>query len=314
MANIITGIWSLDANARRNLFKGIAWTFLFKIFDVIPDIMIALMINLAIFKKQSFLSRVGFSSGLSTIYFLLGIILFAFVINSFCHFFGTLAFKRAARIIHYRLMINLSHHRSSQKSMNDAANEIQIHKIHQIEAVDKFISRSLQQVFRIIFSSMIIGAILLAIGVKFLCYVIFPLLPTFLFIGFLQRKIIPPTDQKFRFELMEMISRSNVTDFGIEDRVLFGIASSYHELQNDRDHTTYLQSALFPIARFSIQIGFLAILMHGIFMVLYGQVTVGAFFATIFLSRKFLQPFTLFYGLLNDCRRGIKALVNLTTN
>jgi ABC-type bacteriocin/lantibiotic exporter with double-glycine peptidase domain len=74
-----------------------------------------------------------------------------------------------------------------------------------------------------------------------------------------------------------------------------------------RDNIIYLDAALNSITKIFIQIALLVIIIHGILMLFHQHINIGAFVATVFLSRKFLQPFSFLGGLVDNCRKGIRA-------
>lgn len=325
MIGAILKIWSIEPTAHKHLFRAIVFTFLFKICDIIPEIVIGLLLNLAFHKERSFLCRLGFANDLSTVFLLGGVILLAFIANSCAHFFSSLQFKLAALKLTHRLKMDLCRYILFQPD-NQAFEEHeailakQSQKNLEIDAIGVFVSRTLVDFFRIIFSSIIIGLILFCIDFNFLFYVLIPLPMTLFFACFLQKKIAPH-DNKIKQSIKALNkeidnfvnSLTTIKDFGIEDRVYGRVESKASHLNHALLKKSSLSLALLPMTQVFIQVGFLAILIYAIHLVFINQITIGAFTVVIFLSRKFLFPFSFLGALVDSCEIGIKALKNMTT-
>lgn len=324
MISALLKIWSIEARARTHLLRATASTFLFRISDIVPDIIIGLTINLAFLKKQSFLCLHGFACDLSTVYFLGGVILLALLINSATQFLSSLEFKFAATKIHHRLKMDLCRHiltqpddQAFEEHETILAKERQ--KNLEIDAIELFISRTLEDFFKIMFSSLIIGSILFFIDFNFLFFVLLPLPITFLFAFFLEKKMGPHYDKikqatkEMHYEVDNLVNGlTTIKDFGIEDRVFLRVESKAESLKKLHEIKSYLSLALLPMTQVFIQVAFLAILIHGVTLVFHNQITIGAFAATIFLSRKFLFPFSFLGALVDNCAAGIKALKQIS--
>jgi ATP-binding cassette subfamily B protein len=231
MINALLNICSIDREAKKRLQRGIAWTFIFKIFDIIPDILIGLIINLAILKDRSFLFSKGFANNLSTIYLFAGFILFAFIASNISQFFSTLEFKRAASLLQYRLKMKSCHSLLFQQEENiskksETLTGIQRQKSLEIDKIEYFISRTLEEFFRILFSSILVGSILFYIRPQFLLYVLLALPFTYFFAVYLQKKLHPhnnnikQTSKEIHHDIDELINcLPIIKDFCIEDRL-----------------------------------------------------------------------------------------------
>lgn len=316
--NVVAKMWSIDNDAGKAIVKSALWTFIFKLFDVVPDITIGLIINCAILKDQSFLSQLGFPSDVTTIIVFTAVILCAFVASNGAHYCIALELGKAATIVTYRLKMDLCQSILFSSYNREAAADKQHQKNHDIETIDFFIRRTYEEMLKIGFSSVVIGVILVCIAPQFLLYALLPVPITFYVAKVLNKKIEPHQDgvkhatKDLQRDIDELIAcLPTVKDFAIEQRVLCAVEQKASFLRQTRHGSLSITSLLLPSTRIFIQIASLAIVVHGIFLVWHHEISIGALAAAIFLSRKFLQPFSSLGMVWNNYRKGTAALRDL---
>lgn len=316
----------LEPKSKKHIFLGIAFTLLLKVFEVIPDILIGLMIDLTIRKERSFLFKLGLPSDLSTIYILSGMILIAWIGNNYFQFLSSLEWKHAARIVQYRLRMDLCYKILAQDLVYSSNEKESLRENHrsinyEIEMVELFINRTMEDFFKVVFSSLITGIILYWVKPEFLYYALVSLFLTIMLAIYLQKKIRPLYDsvkkatKQMHFLIDEFINaKSIISDFGIEDRIHEKVESSAEFLNQESKKTSYLNAAMIPLTRIFIQLGLIVILIHGAILVFNGQIFFGAFAVTIFLSRKFLFPLSFLGGLVDSLLKGAKSAKAILSN
>lgn len=316
MINVVAKIRSIDKCAGNYFLKSIFFSFWFKFFDIIPDIAIGLLINFAISRDRSFLVRIGLTNDLSTIYFIISVISLTFIASIVAQFFLSLSLKKSASIVHHRLKLNFC--RSALYSpIRDTAAEL--HDRNQdIETIDVFIKSTLEELLKLTFSSILVGIVLAMIAPQFLFYALLPLPLTFVIAHLLNKKIAPHHAQirqasnSMQQEINELITcLPTIRDFSIEERIFNKIHNQAVILDHRRDLSNRLASMLMPATRVLIYAAFIAIMFHGIILVWHNELSIGSFAAAVFLSRKFLQPFSFSGSLLNNYRKGLASLKNL---
>lgn len=317
-------IASLDLECRRRVFWGIIFTFLFKLFEAVPDVLLGLMIDTAFHKQTSVLGRYGVSSDLRAVYVIGGAILLTWLGCSLFQFLGSLKWKQAASAIQYRLRMNLSafilqRETIPLKAQGQGSLRSDYRTTNQeIDDVEFFVHRTLEDFFRLFFSTLIVGPVLLFIAPLFLVYALIPIVPTFFMAREIQRRIRPgynavkSATKAMCGEIDELLSGFGVIkDFGIEARFYSKLEKAAQHLDHESVRTSYLTAAMAPMTRTLVQFGVLAILIHAVVMVFHGEISFGGFAAASFLSRKFLLPFTFLGGLADMCGKGVRALGNV---
>ncbi|MCX6126913.1 MAG: ABC transporter ATP-binding protein [Proteobacteria bacterium] len=320
----VVKIAKLDRICGVRMFCGIFCTFLFKLFEAVPDILFGLMIDTVIHKKTSFLARQNFGSDLKMVYFLGGMILLAWVSGSLFQFLGALGWKQAASAIQLRLRMHLcsyvlnQHEITSGGETRDSLRSDHRMTNQEIDDVEFFVHKTLEDFFRLAFSTIVVGPLLFAIAPPFLLYAILPILPTFFVARFIQKRIRPGYNavkmsiKRMYQEIDELLSGFGVIkDFGIEDRFYNKVKRTAQDLDAESRRTSYLTSAMSPLTRILVQFGVLAILIHAVLLVFHNEISFGEFAASSFLSRKFLLPFTFLGSLVDLCAKGTNALNNI---
>lgn len=311
----------LDKSCGVPMFWGIFFTFLFKVFEAAPDVLFGVLVDTVFHREASFLARHGFPADLRAVYVIAGLILLGWLAGSLSQFFGTLGWKRAASAVQFRLRMRLCSDVLSQKSITapsegkDSLRSDYRMSNQEIDDVEFFVHRTLEDFFRLVFSTIVVGPLLFVIAPPFLLYALIPILPTFLAARAIQRRIRPGYNAVKRAmkvmyqEIDEMLSGFGVIkDFGIEARFYDKVARAARFLDAESRRTSYLTAAMSPMTRILVQLGVLAILIHAVVMVFHHQISFGEYAASSFLSRKFLLPFTFLGSLADMCAKGIGAL------
>ncbi len=316
--HLIKKTWLVDDVARKQIVKGVFWSFWASVFDVIPDILIALTINFAILKDGSFLHHIGLVSNLSTAYGIATIVFISLIAQIAAQFLSTLGFKRAARLTQLRLLCSLWRclldlRLETNETGVELVNSYQ-QQAEELEIIEGFIGRTLEDGCKLLFSSLIIGSILLYVEPKFLLYVVLPLLPVFFLTRVQQKKMAPYNDKVKRalrhiHEECDVLVRLSSDSY---DENYRRFTDKAYLIGQTRDRAFSVNSAIISAIRISIRGGFLLILLHGVSMVFHHEISIGTFVATIFLSRKFLQSFSGLNGLINAYQRGLEAITQFT--
>lgn len=314
MNSIITML-RLETKAKNHSLLGILYIFLFKVFEVIPDVLYGFLIDTVIHKNRSFLFKSGFLHTLETIYILGLLILVSWIGNIYFQYLSSLQWKHAARIIQYRLRMTLCLDLLDVERHNANGNESVLESYRsaneEIETVEFFIHITMQECFKILFSIVIAGALLFYIAPQFLLYVVLPIPPMLFFAVFLQKKIRPhylsirkATKSMFA-EIEELIGNlSTIQTFGKEERFYRKVETAASRLDQAYDKASAVNSAIIPVTRVFIQLGILGILVHGAVMVYEGKLAFGAFAATGLLCRKFLLPLSTIGGIVDKWLKG----------
>jgi ABC-type multidrug transport system fused ATPase/permease subunit len=317
----VVKISKLDKTCGIRMFVGIFFTFLFKIFETVPEILFGLMIDTVFHKNASFLARHNLAPDLQTIYILSGFILLVWIAGSLFQFLGSLGWKQAASSIQYSLRMHLCSHVLNQKTIptgSEGKDSLRSgHRMtnQEIDDVEFFVHKTLEDFFRLAFSTIIVGPILFIIAPPFLLYAVLPIIPTFFAARAIQKRIRPGYSsvkkamKRMYHEVDELLSGFEIIkDFEIEDRFYNKVKKAAQHLDAESRRTSYLTSAMSPMTRILVQIGVLAILIHAVMLVFYNEMSFGEFAASLFLSRKFLLPFTFLGSLVDMCAKGSNAL------
>ncbi len=305
---------------RNSILKASISTFLFKLFDIIPEIIFGLILDLAIRKKNSLLFQFHFFENTWNI-FLLGLFAFLiFLLGAIFQYLSSKQWKLAASSIQLYLRMQLCQYilykdnhieEPSKEILRD--NERSLNR--SIEVIEYFIGNTIEDFLKLIFSVLIIGPILFFIAPFFLFYAIFSLIPVFLLAILFQNKIrhlFQNTRNKMFFlcrEFNELISGIYVVkDYALENRFYIKIKEHADALQKSYINSNNINSLIILVTRVCIQIGIIVILVHGAVLLINGKISIGLFTAASFLSRKFLLPFSFFATIFDKLIKGIDSL------
>jgi ATP-binding cassette, subfamily B, bacterial len=310
---------------RKSFLWATIGTFLFKLFDVVPEILLGLMIDVAIRQEHSFLFQHHFSASRSSIFLFGSLALLTWVLGILFQFLSSMQWKRIASSVQLKLRMQLCHYiLTYEKKQTHSTTEFVTLRDYDrstnrsIEIVEFFISYTIEDFFKLFFAALIVGPILFIIAPIFLFYALISLIPVFFISIILQKKAQPLyqfAKKKMLYmyrEIDELISNISVLkDYALESRFYQKIKIKAGELQQANDLANIVNSAMVPAARIFIQCGLIAILVHGAILIFNEQISFGAFAAASFLSRKFLLPFAFFGGLIDKIIKGFNSFQDL---
>ena len=162
---------------RKSMLWATTGTFLFKLFDVIPEIILGLMIDVAIRQEQSFLFQYHFAANRSSVFILGALALLTWLLGILFQFLSSMQWKHAASSVQFQLRMQLCHYilTHQKKQAHSTAKAVTLRDDDRgtnrsIEMVEFFISYTLEDFFKLFFAALIVTPILFIIAPVFLFY------------------------------------------------------------------------------------------------------------------------------------------------
>ena len=184
-----------------------------------------------------------------------------------------------------------------------------------INQLERFLNNGVNQIIQISVSTIIIGFIFFYISPLIATIAVLPVPIIFLVSLFFQKKLSPKYKSiREKVGLLNTLIVNNLMGikviksfmtFGIEKRNL-GYKSEDYQQENIK--AIAISSAFNPLIRMGVLSGFLGTMLIGSYMALNGTLEVGSYSVLVFLTQRFLWPFTTLSVLIDDFERSMASV------
>ena len=286
--------------------KKISWasfcSIMNKIFDIAPEILIGIYVDLVVQREQSFIAKLGFESIESQITLLAIATFVIWAFESIFEYLYSVEWKNIAQGVEHHIRIDSYKHVQNldlewyekQKMGNITA--IINDDVNQLE---RFLNSGFNDILQIIISSIAIGCVFFYISPLIAMFAICPI-PVILFVAsFFQKKLSPKyldvrnaagnLSSSIFNNLLGIITIKGFTAESFETKKILKLSNDY-QLKNK--NAIKLSSAFIPIVRMGVLTGFIGTMIIGSFYAIKGTIAVGSFSVLVFLTQRFLWPFT----------------------
>jgi len=273
-----------------------------KLFDIAPEILIGFAVDLVVKKQSSFIASMGFVDPKSQLA-LLGVCTFLiWAFESLFQYMYSITWRNIAQSVEHEIRLDAYQHVQSldmqwydkQKIGNISA--ILNDDVNQLE---RFLDNGANEIIQIIVSTVSIGAIFFYISPLVAFASILPV-PIILLIAMFFQKNLSPRYSAVRDSvglmnstifnnLLGIMTIKSFTAEKVEANRVKKFSNDYREKNNS---AILLSSAFIPVVRMGVLSGFLATMIIGGFLALSSSIEVGTFSVLVFLTQRFLWPFT----------------------
>ena len=278
------------------------YSILNKLFDIAPEILIGIAVDLVVQKNDSIIAQLGFESIQSQIIFLAIATFLIWAFESIFQYLYSISWRNLAQIIEHQIRMDAYNHVQTldmawfeNKKVGDITSKLN----DDVNQLERFLDNGINTIIQLIVSSIAIGAVFFYISPLVSAISILPI-PIILIIAFFFQKNLSPRYLAVRESVgllsntifNNLIGISTIKSFvteKLESERVEELSSNYR-LKNK--HAIRLSSAFVPIVRMGILSGFLGTMIVGSYLALDGVIAVGSYSVLVFLTQRFLWPFT----------------------
>jgi ATP-binding cassette subfamily B protein len=273
-----------------------------KLFDIAPEILIGIAIDVVVSQEDSFLASFGFVDAKSQLIALAVLTFIIWLGESVFQFLYAILWRNLAQTLQHQMRTDTYNHMQhmdmsffeSQSSGN--LTSILNDDVNQLE---RFLNVGANDIIQVIVSVLGVGAVFFYISVKIAVFAFLPI-PLIIFGAFyFQRKAEPRYTEvrKQAGTLATAISNkimgiATIKSFTREKQELQNLSELSQDYQEANKQAIKISAAFTPIIRMAILTGFLATFIIGGFDALDGVISVGAYGMLVFLTQRLLWPFT----------------------
>ncbi len=311
-------LWRYARGYRNRIRLAVVYTVFNKLFDVLPEVLIGIAVDVVVRKEGSWLSGFGVRDVEHQLYILAALTAVIWISESFFEYLYEVAWRDLAQSLQHDLRMDVYGHVQTlhtsyfEDKQGGAILSVMNDDINQLE---RFVNAGISQIIQVIASTFLCGLafVILAPGTA-----IFALLPipvilagTFWFQGRLERRYLRVREQAA--DLNGMLSNNlgglvTIRAFGREAHEAARVRVHSDGYRRANGDAIRLASAITPVIRMAIMFGFIATLVVGGRLTLRGEMAIGAYSVFVFLTQRLLWPLTRLAEVTDMYNRSIAAI------
>lgn len=287
---------------RRNAVQATVFSVLNKFFDVLPELLIGVAVDVVVNKRASFLARAGIVDPTRQLLLLVAITAAVWILESTFEYLYAIKWRGLAQDLQHDLrQAAYAHIQSLPPGFIERQRSGRLMALlnEDVNQVERFLNTGANDLIQVFCSSLMVGAVFFAVTANLAALALLPI-PLILFGAFWFQKRLAPRYAAVREAAATLSARLNNNLFGMatiqaytaesfEAAHLQGASDAYRQRNAD---AIRVSAAITPVIRMAILAGFIATLLYGGLLALRGAIGVGSYSALVYLTQRLLWPLT----------------------
>ncbi|MDX1635753.1 MAG: ABC transporter ATP-binding protein [Marinobacter sp.] len=287
---------------RRQIIAASACSIINKLFDIAPEILIGIAIDVVVNQEESFVASLGFESAREQILILGGLTFFIWAGESLFEYLFQILWRNLAQRLQSDLRQDAYEHaqkldmsffeaRSSGQlvaTMNDDVNQL-----------ERFLDGGANAMIQVLVTVVAVGAVFFVLS-PLIALLAFTPIPLIIWGAFYFQRKAGPLYADVREKVGDLSTRlannlggiATIKSFTAEQREAERLKASSEAYVEANRKAIRISSAFIPVIRMAILAGFLATFTVGGMMAIQGELNVGAYGVLVFLTQRLLWPLT----------------------
>jgi ATP-binding cassette subfamily B protein len=289
-----------------------------KFFDVLPELLIGVAVDVVVNQKASFLARLGVADPLQQLLLLTLLTVLIWGLESWTEYLSELKWRNLAQDLQHVARIDAYTHvqklqmdwfeRNRSGHLLSVLNE-------DVNQMERFLNSGASDLIQVFVGSLMVGAIFFALTWELAALALIPV-PFILYGAFWFQGKLAPRYAAMREAAGSMSARLNNNLQGIA--TIKAYAAEQFEVEHIRQASDAYRArnadairwsaAITPVIRIAILAGFAFTLLYGGWLVLEGKLGVGVYSALVYLTQRLLWPLTRLAELTDMYQRAMASI------
>ncbi|HJO03505.1 MAG TPA: ABC transporter ATP-binding protein [Acidobacteriota bacterium] len=309
---------------RRDAYLATTYSLLNKFFDVLPELLIGVAVDVVVNQRDSFLARQGIADPVQQLWALVALTVVVWAFESFFEYLYALKWRGLAQDLQHELrQAAYSHLQQLPPAFIEQERSGRLMALlnEDVNQVERFLNTGANSLIQVFFSSILVGAVFFAITADLAMMALLPI-PLIIFGAFWFQKRLAPRYAAAREAAGALSARLNNNLFGMatiqaytaesfEADHLRSASDAYRARNAD---AIRFAAAINPVIRMAVLTGFIATLLYGGILALRGNIGVGSYSALVYLTQRLLWPLTdlaQLTDLYNRAMASVTRIMNL---
>ena len=303
---------------RRDAALGTIYSVLNKIFDVLPELLIGVAVDVVVNRRGSFLARMGLPEPMHQLYALVALTVAVWVFESLFEYLYALRWRGLAQNLQHDLRTSAYAHLQAlppDTIARERSGRLMALLNEDVNQIERFLNTGANDLIQVFCSSLLIGAVFFALTASLAVLALLPI-PLILIGAFWFQRRLYPRYAAVREAAATVSSRLNNNLAGMATIQAYTAeafevehvtaASDGFRLRNRE--AIRLSAAITPVIRMAILFGFVATLLYGGWLTLNGRLGVGSYSALVYLTQRLLWPMTRLADMTDLYQRAMASV------
>jgi ATP-binding cassette subfamily B protein len=286
------------ARARR----AATYSVLNKIFDVLPELLIGVAVDVVVNQRDSFLARLGIVEPMDQLWLLTALTIVIWVLESAFEYLYALNWRGLAQDLQHALRQGAYEH--LQQLPPDTVTRARSGRLmallnEDVNQIERFLNTGANDLIQVFVSSLLVGAVFFVLTPSLAVLAILPV-PLIVFGAFWFQARLQPRYAAAREAAATLSARldnnlrgmATIQAYTAERFEAAHLAAASDEFRARNAEAIRFSAAITPVIRMAILIGFVATLLYGGWLTLRGELGVGSYSALVYLTQRLLWPMT----------------------
>jgi ATP-binding cassette subfamily B protein len=309
---------------RRDAYLATAYSLLNKFFDVLPELLIGVAVDVVVNQRDSFLARQGIADPVQQLWVLVALTVVVWALESFFEYLYALKWRGLAQDLQHELrQAAYSHIQQLPPAFIEQERSGRLMALlnEDVNQVERFLNTGANSLIQVFFSSILVGAVFFAITANLAMMALLPI-PLIIFGAFWFQRRLAPRYSAARDAAGTLSARLNNNLFGMA--TIQAYTAEVFEAEHLRSASDAFRArnaeairfaaAINPVIRMAVLSGFIATLLYGGMLALRGDIGVGSYSALVYLTQRLLWPLTdlaQLTDLYNRAMASVTRIMNL---
>lgn len=287
---------------RRNVVLASLFSVLNKIFDVLPEILIGMAVDVVVSQKQSFLARAGLSDPRDQLVALAILTVVIWVAESAFEYLYAIRWRNLAQDVQHSLRGDTYRHvqrlELSWFEQRRTGNLMSVLN-DDINQLERFLNGGANDLLQVLTGTILVSAVFFALAPGIALLALLPV-PLIIYGAFWFQKRLAPRYAAVREAAGGLNVRLNNNLLGIatikayaaEDYEADRIVQGSDDYRRENERAIRFSAAITPVIRMAILAGFTVTLLYGGFLALQNEIGVGSYSVLVYLTQRLLWPMT----------------------
>ena len=289
-----------------------------KFFDVLPEMLIGVAVDIVVNQRDSFMAKLGIADPLQQLVWLTAITVVVWLLESLFEYLYAVKWRRLAQDLQHELrQAAYGHVQALPPDFVTSARSGRLMAVmnEDVHQVERFLNTGANDLVQVFVSSLLVGGVFFVLTADLAALAFLPI-PLILVGAFWFQKKLAPRYAAAREAAATVSNRLNNN--------LAGMATiqAYTAEQFETEHVRRASdgyrarnaeairfaAAITPVIRLAVLVGFVATLLYGGWKTLNGELGVGTYSALVYLTQRLLWPLTRLADMTDLYQRAMASV------
>ncbi|MFO1495127.1 MAG: ABC transporter ATP-binding protein [Lysobacterales bacterium] len=287
---------------RARAWRASLYSALNKFFDVLPELLIGVAVDVVVNQRASFLAKLGVVEPMTQLWLLTALTALIWGLESLFEYLYAVQWRGLAQDLQHELRQAAYEH--LQALPPDAVTRARSGRLmallnEDVNQIERFLNTGANDLIQVLMSSLLVGAVFFTLTASLAFMAILPI-PLIVIGAFWFQKRLQPRYASAREAAAVLSSRlaNNLRGMAtIQAYTAEAFEAEHLRVASDgfrarNADAIRFAAAITPVIRIAILLGFVATLLYGGWLTLQGQLGVGSYSALVYLTQRLLWPMT----------------------